>query len=584
MIKVAIFILGAWAASSNWFWSKGFMALWCSLFLLSRYNRFPELNGLTPILSFLTLSSSLCVFGLFLFPVIHPLGIVAIWFGILGYGFYLWQKKSVESPAGWPSPLCACGFALVAGGAVIPVFHLLGLTLHQPHVSTWGTSLTWASVGFLTAYPNSLSNSDRESIPLSWTWLAPLLTGFVLIVHGYGYFAIRSQLDTIETTQPFSQIATEKALRHGYTGLAIRGILAQTARLFEEEGWAEAVRYHRGMWHHTGKDRLARDFLNHPALQNNLFLFTSCYGCSLRFNEEEYAVDFAVLPERHAYWILTSQGRLIQIGFQGMESIQTATNPVALAIAERTQTLAILDAKGTIEIWLDKKKTAEIALPQGRVWKDLIIEDSGASLWILDGNGRIERYWLDPAGSSWQSPMGLHPPLWGESDIAQAFFPGAEENAFYVLDKANGIHWRGSNPLPQGSPLEKRLLEYYNPNRQVAANLGYWEPLSSLMMLEQTGRVLFIPIPSFSQTGSATGEIAAVTESIPMPIDSVLQFDPSQGMWFRKLGSIAVTSLPEADTILVLQRDGVLQAIAMPPRFHIRFVHPNRFRLATGSS
>ncbi len=584
MIQIAILILGAWAASSNWLWSKGFIALWCSLFLLSRYKRYAELNGLIPILSFLTLSSSLCALGLFLFPVIHPLGIVVIWFGILGYALYLWQRKSTESPAGWPSPLYACGFVLVLGGLAIPLFHLLGHFLHQPHVSTWGTSLTWAAVGFLTAYPRSIAYNDMETRREFWIWLTPLLTGFVLIVHGYWYFAIRSQLDTNEMAQLSSQIATEKALRHGYTGLAIQGILDQTVRLFEEQGWADAVRYHRGMWHHTGKDRLARAFLNHPALQKNLFLFTSCYGCSLQLNEEEYAIDFAVLPERSSYWILTSQGRLLCIGLQGIESIQTTANPAAMAIAERTQTLAILDAKGTIEIWQDKKKTAAIVLSHERVWKDLLIEDDGAAFWTLDGNGRIERYSFDPASLSWQWPVEVHPPLWGESDIAQAFFPGGEDNSFFVLDKANGIHWRANNPLPQGSPLEKRLLGYYNPNRQVAADLGYWEPLSSLLMLEQTGRVLFIPVPSFSPTGMAAGEIAAVTGSIPMPIDSVLQFDPSQSTWFRKLGSIAVAPLPEADTILVLQRDGVLQAIAMPPRFHIRFVHPNRFRLGTGSS
>lgn len=585
-------LLGACAASSNWLWAKGFITLWLLLSALSFLSPKTQvnlgLNSLQNALSFFALALAICGAGLAFANPLHGFLIGVIWLSLIAYSTILWkQDRQTLNPLDpiWPSKFYAVFFVLLFGGGTLAGFWLLGFLLHRPSEENWGTSLTWAALGFIVAYPKTIA---REFSPLeksAWKWATPFIIVGVLVFHFFQYRSIQSQLRANNQTGILPGVAAENALRHGYLGLGIEGILQETNRLFHEKNWKDAVNYHRGMWRDVDKDRLARAYLNHADLEKNLFLYTTCYGCNLTLNSSEQAVDFGGSPAINSFLVLTSQGRLLRLGTNGVECIhQEKENPAAMALAYQSGTAVILHASGFVNVIRDSKKPVTFVLPPFHVWKDIAINPQGSTVWTMDVNGKIDETTFNPNTESWDYQKESHLPLWSEPDIAKSFIPANRENTFFVLDRANGIHWRGDPPLPDNSSLKNELLAYYNPQRQVAAALEYWQPFSSVMMMEQTGRILFVPIPDFSNPNASIAELASASATIPAPVDSLLTFEQSQSTWQRKMETVAVAALPEANTIVELQRHGTLQAIAMPQRFHICFVHPETYRFSTDVS
>lgn len=577
--------LGFGAAASNWLWAKGFISLWILLCGLAYLPATPFRISLQHVLAFLAFSSAIWGVGLLIGTILPGFFLILLWLGFAAYSIFLWkQDRAANNPPDpvWPPRFQAVLFAWLFGGGTLLSLWLFSLIYHCPRPPYWGYSLTWAVLGFVAAYPSSIRQDFTAEEKWSWKKAAPFFIAGVLIVHAARGAWIQSTINQDKPTQISPGAVAEDALRHGYLRLAAEGVLKETNRLFLEKGATEAINYHRSVWRDIDKERLARAFQRRADVQQNLFLFTSCYGCSLALKPSEQAVDFAVAPEKNAFFLITSQGRLLRLGTKGVELIyQGKENPVALAYSLQSGAIAILNASGFVEIIERGKAPVSFDLPPNRVWKDVAIHPNGFPLWTMDGTGRIDSYAPDVNSQFWHFEKELQPSLWQESDVAQAFYPAGRENAFYILDRANGVHWQGDQPLPEKSPLSNALLLHYNPNRQAAQNLGYWPPLSSLLLLERSGRIPLIATPDFSHSSASLAELSSATPVSRAPVDSLLFFDPSQSTWQRKLESVALAAYPEINTLYELQRNGALQAIAMPQRFHIRFIHPERYRIPT---
>ncbi len=582
VLKSLVFFLGVCAATANFFWAKGFITLWTFLFVLSFFPSRTFIIALQNVLSFLALSTSICGVGLAYLPVLPGYLLYPVWLGIFGYAWTRWRSPRTESSHEnclWPSQIQVIYFVLLWGIGSVIALSFLSVLFQKSFDSSWGTGLTWASLAILLAYPRSITQTIPRSEIQGWKWLTPFFIGAVLVFHHFHYRSLQTVLDTSNAEQDSSRSIAEKAIQSGYESLAIDAILQQTEHLFQKEGWVATVQYFRSQWKYIDKETLALAFLRFPALKNNVFLFTTCYGCSPILDEDEMAVDCAVSTETLTYWIVTSQSRLIRLGTEGAECVyRGSSTPIAFDYDSGSGCAAILNASNTIEIVQGNRSVATIPLSTDRIWKEIAFHPKGTSFWVLDGNGRIDAYTWDSQRAQSRNIGEIYPPLWMEPDVARAFYPAEHDGVFYVLDRANGIHRRGNPPLPPGSPLEKELLDYYNPERQVAAKLGFWKPQSSLIMLEQTGRVLFFPILNASLAEASIERIASATAPEPPLIDSLLQYDPKQSTWYRALETVAVLSLPEAQTLIKLQRNGTLQAITMPQRFHVLFVHPKWFR------
>ncbi|MBN2325837.1 MAG: hypothetical protein JXR73_01695 [Candidatus Omnitrophica bacterium] len=578
---------GVFAASTHWLWAKGFITLWIFLGALSFGSSRPFVIHLRNLWMFIAVSASIGGIGTALAGSLHAVFIFLIWAGLIAYAVFLYRSNGdvwKKEDSIWPSPFWIVCFVLIVGGSVLLAFPLLSFLVGQPFKASWISSLTWAALGVILAHPHSIERDASSAEKRLLRWMPPVLIVITLFVHFVQHRSIAARLEAAKQSGISCAEAADAAARRGFYGLAMQGVLSETGRLHRESGWIEAVDYHRGMWRFLDKDRLAAAYLNVSSLKNNLFLFTICYGSSLALPPDEQAVDVAVLPDLQAVRVLTSQGRILELGADGLRRLyQGLENPIGFHMPSKGLPIAVLHPH-SIQILHDFNEVKSIQTAVDRVWTDLYIDSTGTQIHTLDGNGRIEKYVYDLDNQFWSRAAEVHPALWSESDIARAFYPGEFDGSFYVLDCAEGIHWRGTPPLPPGSPLDKQLNHYYNPNRRLAVRLDYWAPLSSLIILEQTGRMLLAPKPDFSAAAASMDQLASATSEIPMPIESLLEYDPNQSAWHRRLESTSMAVLPECNTILKLQRNGVLQAIAMPQRFHIRFVHPEDYRMPAEAS
>ncbi len=365
-----------------------------------------------------------------------------------------------------------------------------------------------------------------------------------------------------------------KALQKGYIGTGIAYALFESRLMFEQEGWEKAAVNHRSMWSKIDKERLARAFREDSKLKDNYFLFTVCYGCNLILAPDEEAVDFCILAEDEAFIVLTSKGRLLRLGTDGMQCLlDDIDKPAAIAFTQDNKSVAILSTDGNIRVIKEDHEEVKIPVTSDLMWKDIAFNKKGNTIRVLNGNGGILQYsyWRDAAFRN--ASTEYFPPLWGEPDVARSFYPVRDGEAFLVLDKAGGIHWRSKTTLEDDKPTRKQLLKYYNINRKLSADVDYWAPEEAVLLMEQTGRTMFTPISGLMNPAETFADIMSETEEEKTPVSGLIYFSRDQSSWIRKIETVSMAPLPQVNTLFQLRRNGSIQAIAMPQRHHIRIPH-----------
>lgn len=582
LIPLWILLAGAWPAALSWTWGQGILALWIWLWVLVCLESQAWTRPLLTVVVFLAGSASVWSVADFLIPRMSHFLFYSISLYLWGYAIRLWKNRKAcpPAPSPWPSkPLAAFGVLLVTYGFMLVHGILARMTHTRFHEESW-SSMLWAALAFLLCYPAAAPDGLSVPVRRALRWMLPLLFIQVTALHAVQHQRIAHRLET----SPSPGELAARALRQGYPGLARRAVLRETARIYAEKGWAEAVRYQRSQWPAVDKEKLAEAFRREPGLGSNLFLFTLSYGCMPRLAEGEEALDAAVLPEEEAVYMLTSRGRLLRLGTSGLTvAWDTSRPPVALAVSPGRKLKAVLTQSRQIFVLEPNQRDSLVDLPASQTWVDLALNLEGTRLWVMSEHGHIDGYRYSSDRRSWLPEGPLHLPLWREPGMAKAFAPAGMENTFYLLDAFGGIHWRGPHGLAEGNPYRKRLLEWYNPQRDTPVDVAFWEDSTQLMMLERTGDVHFYGLPDTRQEDLAAFD--AAPEPLPPnppPVQSVIFLNLETGISYRKPLSRRLAAVPPAGTLLVLQSDGTLQAIAMPGRTYITFTRKQILRVEAG--
>ncbi len=579
LLPLWILLAGAWPAALSWTWGKGILLLWGFLWVLIGVEPSPLTHSLRTLLLFLIGSASVWSVAVNLIPkmshAVFYLMVLFLW----GYAARLWKYRqpvsSCEFP--WPAKSTAAVFVLIViFGFMLVHLVLAGMTHSRFQEESW-SSMLWAALAFLLCYPTEASSHGNITVQRSLRWMLPLLIFQVTILHSVQYMRIAHRL---ETSPAPGQLA-EKAIRQGYAGLARRAVLRETARIYADQGWADAVRYQRSQWPAVDKEKLAEAFRRDPALGQNLFLFTLSFGCRLQLMEGEEAVDMALLPGEESVYVLTSRGRLLRLGTSGLTvAWQAPQPPVALAVSPVRRIKAVLTQARQVHVLEPDHRALLVDLPASQTWVDIAMNGAGTRMWVMSEHGHIDAYRYSADRREWLPEGPLHPPLWREPDMAKALVPAGKENTFYLLDAFGGIHWRGARGLAEGNPCRQRLLEWYNPQRDTPVDIAFWEESTTLMMLERTGDVHFYALPDTRQDDLASFDTAPEPlPPNPPPVQSVIYLDLETGISYRKTQSLRLAPAPSAGTLLILQSDGTVQAIALPGRTYVTFTRLKLLRV-----
>ncbi len=588
-----IFIGGALAASHNWLWAKGFMALWLLIFA---FNFLPVNRITTPlrsILIFVTLASSISGLGIMFFPSVYSFLVILFWLGTLVYLLKFARDEDLDIEADdviyWPLKKHVIWLLFSFGVGALVAHKVFGLISGQPCVIAWWTPVAWSALGIMVSYPRSIGVVPVIYNKRLFPWGLLILAVGIFSFHVYIHLILKLNLEMHKKTlfkneMPSVESIRDKAIKKGYIETGITYALIETQLIFEKHGWEKAAVYHRSIWGQIDKERLARAFREGSALKDNYFLFTVCYGCNLILASDEEAVDFGVLAEEEAFLVLTSKGRLLRLGTDGMQCImQDIEKPAAIAFTEDNQSVAVLSSDGNIRVITSGQDVLDILVASDLTWNDISFNQQGDAIWALNGSGGIAQYaYSDSAGIRGES-IALHPPLWGEPDVARSFAPVRDGEAFLLLDKAGGIHWRSATPLADDNPTRKQLLKYYNPNRMLAAAVDYWAPEEAVMFMEQTGRTMFTPIAGLMNPAETLDDVMSETEEEKTPVSGLIYFSQEQSSWIRKIETVSMAPLPQVNTLFQLRRNGTIQAIAMPQRHHIRIPHEKYLNIDVGN-
>ena len=585
---LTIFIGGGLAASHSWLWAKGFMALWLLIFAFQFLPVNRITNPLRAILIFVTLASSISGFGIMFFPSVYSFIVILFWLGMLIYliKFVRDEVDTEESGFYWPLKKHVIGLLLCFGVGALVAHKVFSLISGQPCVIAWWTPVAWSALGVIICYPHSIQTVPAIYNKRLLPWGLVILSFWIFSFHIYNHFILNLNLEMQKKTVFKNGISSielirDKAVEKGYLDIINKSALLETRLIFEQEGWEKAAVNHRSMWSKIDKERLARAFREDSALKNNYFLFTVCYGCNLILAPDEEAVDFGVLAEEESFLVLTSNGRLLRLGTDGMQCLmQDIEKPVAIAFTQDNQIVAVLSSDGNIRVITEDHEEVKIPVVSDLMWKDISFNKQGNKIWVLNGNGGIVQYSYPGDARIGNLSIETYPPLWGEPDVARSFYPVRDGEVFMVLDKAGGIHWRSTMPLADDNPTRKQLLKYYNPARMLSADVDYWAPEEAVLLMEQTGRTMFTLIADLMNPAETLDDVMSQTEEEKTPVSGLIYFSQEQSSWIRKIETVSMAPLPQVNTLFQLRRNGTIQAIAMPQRHHIRIPHGKYLNIA----
>ncbi len=575
-----VYLSGIGYASIFWPWARVLMVLWFILGLVGWSKRNEILSKWYTLAFFVMASCSVWSFAFRYIPYLPFPFVAGTWLCLAGFVSYRYfhPKKHDHSPL-LSVEFVSCILVFAVGGWMVLHWILNGY-LGKPFDWGWWTSPTWAVIAIMIFYPERFPRSIRKPEWFMAKYLAPILILLVLGIHWGRYSALSNRLEQRSTVQGISA----QAFRSGYQSLGIQAAIRETLHIQEEDGWPSAVRYLREQWANANKVAIAKAWRSHPVAAEDLFFFATCFGCNLVLQPDEEAVDFTVLPKEQAYIILTSKGRLLRLDSTGIECIFTIpASCFSLAGASGGDRFAVLADEYQIHIIDDQKNLTVIPLLEkrqwgdqtwdGLVWKDLAFSRNGNSLFVLDDHGTIEMYYyvfLTQSWVKWREPF--YPPLWAEAGMAQAILPSQKGNSVLLMDRVGGVHWRGDPAMKPENFTTDNMMKYYNTNLANKKDLTFWKNGEQLILLSDTCRLDFITTKPLDvkETRGVAGRFDLYVDPIPS-IRAELTFDRETGI--KKYPSIAtaVVSLPQADTIIQLLRNGRLLVFAMPNGVRIHF-------------
>ncbi|RJP24134.1 MAG: hypothetical protein C4527_19280 [Candidatus Omnitrophota bacterium] len=589
---IVFFILlsGVWYASQFWPWARIMIALWLILFFVSRMKENDVLLKIHTLICFIACSASLWSFADQLIPNLPFHFIIGTWLGLAGFvcfnSFTGDQKEFIPHPTPaslsatiWPSATLTSCLLLATVGGWMMIHRFLNGLFDKPFYWEWWTSPTWAVISIMSFYPATLprfvSRTERKLIK----YLMPILMLSVASVHAIRFYTLNSTDDPGKGSP-----VSEQAFRFGYQNLGIQAAIRETLDIQTKKGWADAIHYLRRQWQYADKVMFAKAWRSHPDAGKDLFFFATCFGCTLMLQAEEEAVDFVVIPKKQAYVILTSRGRLLRMDTNGVECFFVCSEPcISLAYTQAGNRFAVLSQNNSIYVIEGNKNQKRISLPDKRQWADRIWDDlewkdiafspKGSSLFVLDDHGTVEKLTLvffANRWARWTEPD--YPPLWGEAGTAEAILPMSDGQSLLLLDRVGGIHWRGEPAaLPENFTTDN-LMKYYNANDANKEDLTFWKNENELLLLSNTCRLDFItsrPVDMKDSRGVA-GRYDLYLDPIPS-LRAHLTFDRKTGVKRYPSNAVAVVSLPQADTIVQLVRNGTLLVHAMPNGVRMNF-------------
>lgn len=589
---VWLFVAGAILSAFYWPWAKAIILLSCVFLFISFFQPSARTQAINAILLTLIVSFSCWMIGYSFLPLNSSLVTLFLGIGISGYVF---QPLSFRNLRHWWNGLSskerilALTWCLIVLGILIHL--LLALIMQRSFVlGHWG-NLVWMFIGIAIALPNSLAidlTFDQQK-RIQIVCINTIVLVSLIHSHRIQQFRSDAVLSQMRSSKPvqfdalFYQTA-ENAIEYGYFNSACYWITMETFRLNQQNDWRDAVRYNRRYWQTVGKEHLLKEFRNRDEFAGNVFLMTMLFGASLDLQENETALDFEIHPTRQAYYVLTSTGRVLQISSDGVSQFYQA-DPASLSLYVNENWIAVF-SKTAVQLFGPDSTPSTIPLPDYRNWQDVILDEQGTLAWVLDVHGGIDIFRFNPENQQWHQEKNIHYPLWGPEFLNAKGFVRIEEfasiDAFLVLDKFGGVYWRSDPPLPEPSPFSDLLKIHFNPTREAAVDLDRWGD-ESLMMLENNSRVLFVPFTPVRADASLQ-EIAGFGDGeVPRPIYALLTYDPSQSSWIRNEGFVSLCAVPETGTALLLHRNGLIQAVAMPQRYFIRYNRTRSIRISTNT-
>ncbi|MEW6238751.1 MAG: hypothetical protein AB1656_25475 [Candidatus Omnitrophota bacterium] len=570
IMNAVLFLLALWPASQHWPWTKALISLWCLSFALAVFARPGVLGELSTILQYLTSAFILWMLGVTILPRLPFLGIAAIWGAIGAYVFLSYRGRNAfprtpYSQTGWPEKRVLALTILLFVFPWMAIHFLLNVLSGAAFEWAWWTSASWSAIALILFYPRERMREIGHWDRRVQLFLAPALILAIGAIHYRQYRQIETQLAANAAPAPIA----EAAFSMGYNHLGVEAVIREASRLRKESNWAETVHYLRSQWRHENLNVFARAFRSAKDIGGDLFLFASCFGCTLNLQPNEAAIDLKVSLEREEFWIISSQGRILLLTRKGARCVWRSKDELSkLALSKKGNLAAALSRERRVYILRDYAYQTAIPLPEDRIWKDIAFSENGEVLWAMDGSGAIEEYRLDAASREWRCERNRAAALWREPDVAKSFLPWEKGDGFFLLDKAGGVHWRQEKTPVLDDAIQAQLIRYYNPGDLSAMALSYWRGENYLMLLDAYGEIDFISLNFLPALTGAAVESPSAEVAIP-PIAPPLYYDRQRPVGFYQTLAAAAVPLPEINTIMMMRRDGVLQAIAMPQRVRI---------------
>lgn len=542
---MALLLGGMVPALAYWPWAKVFFLLWAAFWLCALLRRGPR-NAFVQW-AFLLLFA-------FSFWSLSMAGLPSYAFrAALAGGALLLLVRAIRRdsrPADeWPQPFALWTLAgiLWIGPAAHAVF---GWLLGKPFQLQWWVPAALGAYAVLVAGPPAANLAFTRSFRTAALWACPLLMIATAAYHAQKRAEIFGRIHSGDQLES----AAREAIGRGYPDLEIQAVLGGVARLRGEGRLGEAVNTLRTHWLTAGRGRVREAYEAHPALGADGRLWLIAEGGRLVFGPGESARDLLWNPLLDNLFVLTDRGRVLVFGETGVGThFSLGGGALAFDMTQDAALTAVLADGRSLVLKPAAGEALAVANPGPRPWVDVALD--GAAAWLLDANGGVWRVGADSGGDAVPAAEEVHPPLWGEGlEQAAALMAGGGEPL--ILDQCGGVIARTGGEAGWNGFSPRDLSRHYNPERcnrvdiRILHDAGLW-------ILDRNGRLDRI-VPGIA------GEAAGLETERKHAVRARFDYDKSRAVWDWSPTAVAFTGAPEADTILLLRSDGLIEAIAMP--------------------
>lgn len=531
---LAVCVAGAAAACLSW---NGFVVL-ASAWALTGAGLYYMKECLSRFMLALTTALSLWLALIALLP---PLPVVAL-AAVAGTLIAAGSLKRMPPPA---NAAGLWGGALIVFGLLIHSF--INSSLGKPFdAGAWTRAALAAAslpLGFALSAGIELSVLRRIGAVA-----APLGLAAVAMAHGLQYRALQSDLESAQEPA----LVAERAFSRGYAGLGIEAAWREIKRLTALGRFDQATIYMRGQWRHTDRTRFLDWLEDNPGGAISPWQIAVCFGAQLRLNEGEEALGFQFDPGGRVMRVLTSQGRMIELG--DTLNIADSPDPERIALANR---LMLNQLKPVVDWYVSDGNMIEW-MPQNRsAVRDLHFSEPGASFFLLYGTGRIDRVSYDESAGGFVQRERF-PALWKDADTAIAFIRDEENDGFFILTRYGGLHYHNREFF------NREFSPFWDPARPAMQDMAWDRERSQMLLMDDYGRIDFVDL-AHEPTPEAPAASARAS------ISAAIRFDRDDAIWRGAPVYRDIALVSEHNTILLLHQNGFIEAVALQQGARIRY-------------